>query len=177
MTTSGQPVHEGGRQRDDALAISNLVAESHFLVDTGRWGELADEVFATEEAGVVPEADFGFDVWRGSEQIRTGFDTAMPRFAGAVHAISNLHLTIEETTAVARYYVQGWHWVGAEHRGEGTDPDGANIDFLVLGVMTDDLIRQTGRWRVLRRRLSRLGPDMALGRLPAFLRGLGTSSD
>lgn len=176
MTTSGQPVDEGTRQPDDALAISNLVAESHFLVDTGRWSALADEVFATEEPGVVPEADFGFDVWRGTEQIRTGFDTAMPRFAGAVHAISNLHLTIEETTAVARYYVQGWHWVGAEHRGAGLGPGGTNIDFLVLGVMTDDLIRQQGRWRVLRRRLAHLGPDVALGALPGFLRGLGTSS-
>ncbi len=51
---------------------------------------------------------------------------------------------------------------------------GTNIDFLVLGVMTDDLVRQRGEWRVLRRRLSRLGPDVALGQLPAFLRGLGT---
>jgi hypothetical protein len=175
MTTTGRSASSGKRQPDDALAISNLVADSHFLLDTGRWSELADHVFAAEEDGVVPEADFGFDVWRGTEQIRSGFAAAMPRFAAAVHAISNLHLTIEDTTAVARYYVQGWHWVGAEHRGDAP-AEGTNIDFLVLGVMTDDLVRQRGEWRVLRRRLSRLGPDVALGQLPAFLRGLGTST-
>jgi hypothetical protein len=156
---------------NDVLAISNLIAESHFLVDTGRWGELADTVFAAEEPGVVPEADFGFDVWSGTEGIRQGFAASMPRFSAAVHAVSNLHLTIDEQVAVARYYVQGWHWVDGERPSGGTE-----IDFLVLGVMTDDVLKQRGEWRILRRRLRRLGPDVALGRLPPFLRGLGTAA-
>jgi hypothetical protein len=63
---------------NDVLAITNLIAESHFLVDTGRWEDLADEVFAAEEPGAVPEADFGFAVWRGTEGIRQGFGTMDP---------------------------------------------------------------------------------------------------
>lgn len=44
---------------DDVIAISNLVAESQYLIDSGRWSLLADEIFAVERDGVVPEADFG----------------------------------------------------------------------------------------------------------------------
>jgi hypothetical protein len=164
--------HGSGVRQNDVLAISNLIAESHFLVDSGRWEELADTVFVAEEPSVVPEADFGFDVWRGTEGIRQGFAAAMPRFSGAVHAVSNLHLTVVEAKAVARYYVQGWHWVA-----RGRPAGSTNIDFLVLGVMTDDVVRQRGEWRILRRRLRRLGPDVALGCLPPFLHGLGTAGE
>lgn len=153
---------------DDAWAISNLVAESHFLVDTGRWAELAEAVFAPEENGLVPEADFGFDVWRGRAAIQAGFDASMPRFDGAAHAVSNLHVTVERDTGLARYYVQGWHWV----HGTARDSD-ENIDYLVVGVMTDHVVFLRDRWWVLRRRLERIGPGVALGSLPGFLDGLG----
>jgi hypothetical protein len=159
---------------DDVLAISNLIAQSHFLVDTGRWSEL-DGIFALEEDGVVPQADFGFDVWRGTQAILRGFDASMPRFAAAAHAVSNLHLSFDGPTASARYYLQGWHWV-ARPPGPAAQPaagEVTNIDFLVLGIMTDDVVRQRGQWRVLRRTLRRLGPDVALGNLPPFLSGLG----
>ena len=49
---------------DDVIAIGNLVAESQYLIDSGRWSQLADDVFASEVDGVTPEADFGFAVWR-----------------------------------------------------------------------------------------------------------------
>lgn len=55
---------------DDVIAITNLVAESQYLIDSGRWSRLADEVFASEDEGVVPEADFGFALWRGTEASR-----------------------------------------------------------------------------------------------------------
>jgi hypothetical protein len=40
-------------------------------------------------------------------------------------------------------------------------------------VMHDRLVRQPAGWRVAHRRLTSLGPDVAVGRLPAFLVGLG----
>jgi len=153
---------------DDAWAISNLVAQSHFLVDTGRWSELGETVFAPEVDGLVPEADFGFDVWRGRDGIQRGFNASMPRFDGAAHAVANLHVTVDGDAGVARYYMQGWHWVGGVERGSDQ-----NIDYLVIGVMTDDLVFVHDRWWVLRRRLERLGPGVALGALPDFLKGLG----
>jgi hypothetical protein len=150
------------------LAIRNLIAESHYLVDSGGWLRLADEVFAAERDGVVPEADFGFAVWRGSDEIRAGFDAAMARFEACMHAVSNVHLVIDGDQADARYYVQGWHWV----RGS-TTRSATEADFLVLGLMRDHFVRQPAGWRIARRRLDRVGPGVAVGTLPAFLAGLG----
>ena len=153
---------------DDLLAIQNLIAESQYLIDSGGWSRLADDVFAAEIGGVVPEADFGFAVWRGSDAIRAGFDAALTRFEAAMHAVSNLHIVIDGDEADARYYVQGWHWV----RGSTTRSSN-EADFLVLGVMRDHFVRQAAGWRVARRRLDRVGPDVAVGTLPDFLAGLG----
>jgi len=153
---------------DDVIAISNLVAESQYLIDSGRWSLLADEVFAAELDGVVPEADFGFAVWRGTTALRDGFDASLPRFEACMHAVTNLHVTVDGDSGAARYYVQGWHWVRTS-----TPRTSTEADFLVLGVMHDDLVRQSGEWRVARRRLSRLGPGVAVGTLPDFLAGLG----
>ncbi len=162
----------------DALDIQNLLAQSHWLVDSGGWERLATEVFADETEGVVPAADFGFVRWTGSSGIAAGFAATMPRFDTGVHAISNLHLDIAGDRATARYYVQGWHWVGRtpddardDARGDAVSPRPA--DFMVVGVMHDELVRQSKGWRIASRRLSRLGPDVAVGRLPAFLAGLG----
>ena len=155
---------------NDITAISNLVAESQYLIDSGRWSQLADEVFAAELDGVVPEADFGFAVWRGTEAIRSGFDASLVRFEACMHAVTNLHIALDGDRAVARYYVQGWHWVRAAEARASSE-----ADFLVLGVMHDDVVRQSGGWRVARRRLSRIGPGVAVGTLPDFLAGLGDS--
>ena len=155
---------------NDITAISNLVAESQYLIDSGRWSQLADEVFASELEGVVPEADFGFAVWRGTEAIRAGFAASLTRFEACLHAVTNLHIALDGDRAVVRYYVQGWHWVCA------AEPRASTVaDFLVLGVVHDDVVRQSGGWRVARRRLSRIGPGVAVGTLPDFLKGLGES--
>jgi hypothetical protein len=161
---------ESPNDSTDIAAISNLVADSQYLIDSGRWSQLADEVFAAEVDGVVPEADFGFAVWRGTEAIRAGFDASLTRFDACMHAVTNLHITLDGDRAVARYYIQGWHWVRAAETRVSTE-----ADFLVLGVMQDDVVRQSGAWRVARRRLSRIGPGVAVGRLPDFLAGLGES--
>jgi hypothetical protein len=117
----------------------------------------------------VPEADFGFAVWRGRAAIHDGFGASMARFEACMHAVSNIRISVDGDDATARYYVQGWHWV----RGDD-NPTERVADFLVLGVMTDELVRQTEGWRVRRRHLSRVGPGVAVGALPPFLAGLGT---
>jgi hypothetical protein len=153
----------------DALAIANLVADSHHLLDTGRWSELTTLVFADEAEGVVPEAGFGFATWRGRQGLDEGYAASMARFSAAVHVVSNLHVRIDGDTAVARSYVQGWHWI-RERDDEGAD---RTADFLVLGEMTDECVRQSAGWRIARRTLRRMGPGVAYGRLPAWLAGLG----
>jgi hypothetical protein len=154
----------------DIIAISNLVAESQYLIDSGRWSRLADDVFAAERDGIVPEADFGFAVWRGTQAIRDGFDASLVRFEACMHAVTNLHVTVNGDRGAARYYVHGWHWVRRDEPRVSTE-----ADFLVLGVMHDDVVRQADGWRVAKRRLSRLGPGVAVGTLPHFLAGLGES--
>jgi hypothetical protein len=154
---------------DDVAAIENLVVESQYLIDSGGWSRLAEEVFATERDGVVPEADFGFAVWRGSAEIHAGFGASMARFDACMHAVTNVYVSLRGDEATARYYVQGWHWVRSDEAAIER-----NADFLVLGVMTDELVRQEEGWRVRRRHLVRVGPDVAVGALPPFLSGLGS---
>jgi SnoaL-like domain len=159
---------------DDLVAIENLVVDSQYLIDSGRWSELVDVVFAAEIDGVVPEADFGFAIWRGHEEIRAGFDAAMVRFDAAMHAVTNLRIELHGDTATARYYVQGWHWVkDAQLVEDATCPTARPADFVVLGIMHDAVVRQAAGWRVASRRLQRQGPDVAVGKLPEFLAGLG----
>jgi hypothetical protein len=155
---------------DDRGAIEELIVASQHLIDTGRWAELSSTVFAAERDGVVPEAHFGFAVWRGSQAIHEGFGAAMARFEACMHAVTNLHVALEGDRARARYYVQGWHWVRSD-----TPRTTVQADFLVLGIMQDDLLRQHDGWRILRRQLTRVGPGVAVGALPPFLDGLGDS--
>jgi hypothetical protein len=164
-----QDCTDGGCTHADALAITNLISESQYLVDVGRWDDLVDQCFARETAGVVPEADFGFARWRGTQALREGYGSSLPNFTAAVHTVANMHLTIDGDSATARYYLQGWHWF----KEAPAERSGDNADFLILGVMTDDFIRQDGGWRLLRRRLERQGPGPAVGRLAPWLRGLG----
>ena len=155
----------------DLVAIENIVVDSQYLIDSGQWSQLADTIFATETAEVTPEADFGFTSWRGTEAIRSGFDASLVRFEACMHAVTNLRIELDGDQATARYYVQGWHWVRQD--AAAAPASSRNADFLVLGVMHDRLVRQGDGWRVAHRRLTRLGPDVAVGRLPGFLAGLG----
>ena len=100
--------------------------------------------------------------------IAAGFDKAMVRFEACMHALSNLHIEIDDDHAAARYYEHGWHWVRDADR-----PAARTADFLVLGVMRDAFVRQASSWRVSRRHLTRQGPNVAVGQLPDFLAGLG----
>jgi hypothetical protein len=158
---------------DDVHEIMNLVNESHFLVDSGKWTELVQTVFAKEIGEIVPEASFGFATWRGRTELEAGFNANMPRFEAAAHVVSNMHISVAASNATARYYVQGWHWFAD---GSSIERDHErNADFMVLGIMTDELVRQEGEWRILRRELKRLGPGMAIGATQPWLRDLGAS--
>lgn len=117
---------------------------------------------------MAPEADFGFTSWRGIEAIRSGFADSLARFEACTHAVTNVRIALEGDQATARYYVRGWHRVRGAAPGTPR-----NADFLVLGVMHNRLVHQPAGWRVARRRLIRMGPDVAVGRLPDFFAGLG----
>lgn len=95
-----------------------------------------DDVFAEGTDGLEPSADFGFDRWVGTEDLRAGYAASLARVEAAIHATSNLLLTADDDGMgiTARYYVQGWHWLLAAN---GTTGAARPADFLVLGRMTD----------------------------------------
>jgi hypothetical protein len=94
----------------------------------------------------------------------------MANFEACMHAVTNVHIAVDGDRAQGRYYVQGWHWVRTE-----APRTSVQADFLVLGIMCDDFVRQDVGWRIARRQLTRVGPGVAVGALPSFLDGLGDS--
>ena len=58
-TSSSPPEEEFVRRNADALEITNLVNESHHLLDTRKLSDLVEFVFAAEIDGLTLEADFG----------------------------------------------------------------------------------------------------------------------
>jgi SnoaL-like domain len=155
----------------DHLEIANLIADSHHCVDTFRVDALVD-LFAEEIDGLVPVAEFGFATWSGREELRAGYGASLARFEAAMHAITNLRVEVDGDRASARSYVQGWHWLA----GVGRPGTARNCDFVLLGVTTDELVRQPIGWRLLRRRLDLIGPGVAVGTLPEFLTGIGAAT-
>lgn len=157
---------------DDDFEIRNLLSQSQYLIDTCGVDELMSSIFLRDEPELQAETDFGFDRWRGEAEIRAGFEGSLARFEASAHLISNPFISINGDRASARYNVQGWHWVRTASETSGP----RNCDFLVLGVMTDELLRTPAGWRVFRRKLVRIGPGVAIGTLPGFLDGLGIPS-
>jgi hypothetical protein len=152
----------------DEAAINRQIILSQYLIDTVGIDELVADVFVRERGGVVPSADFGFARWVGSDAISRGFKTSLANFDAAAHLVSNVVIRPVEGAVEARYFVQGWHWLS-----NGSAPAERNADFLLIGTMTDRFIQQDGQWRLLSRKLLRVGPGVAVGRTAPWLDGLG----
>jgi hypothetical protein len=159
---------------DDRTEIVHLLERSQLLLDEGHIEEMVDVTFVDEgggeDGGLVPEADFGFDVWRGRARLLDGYRTNTSRFEALAHVPSPMVVDIDGDRAVARYHLQAWQWL-LETKDRGPQ---RGADFLAIGIMTDDLARQGSAWGVTRRQLRRLGPGVAVGGLPDWLSGLGS---
>lgn len=124
----------------DRLEIHELAARYAWSLDTGdetafidcfcRDGELVWDVFETEGR------------WRGTAALRAfiGYFRGRPESAGRQHHVSNLIVTPTPEGAIAKCYV-----AVALRREEG--PHALHV----MGWYEDELRREEGRWRFLRR--------------------------
>jgi hypothetical protein len=147
----------------DIQAIRDLLHHYAFCIDS-RQSERLGEVFSTSV-----EAGYGYGeegVWHGLDELIDGIATQIGTFEGSAHMIGNVRVEVDGDLARSTCYVSAWHWVA----GSDTDPE-RGADFLLTCVYLDDLKRGTEGWRIVRRRLRRLGPSaLTAGRMPDNMR-------
>ena len=122
---------------DDILAIQKLVADYNHLVDAGD-GEGFAALFV--DGGSL---DTGFNVVKGTEELR-GFADFVPTMApGARHLVSNVSIDGDGESATTRLYLQMWSTAGGA----------ADTKLVISGVYEDTLRRDDGTWRFVTRKL------------------------
>lgn len=144
---------------EDRLAIADLYARYLWLVDNREWEEIATEIFA-------PEGELSFGAAgtaRGPAEIGEVFAREMSRLEGTAHYLTNLVVEFPSPgRATSRSYIQSFHW-GRRRDAEASRP----ADFVGVGVYRDELVERDGRWWVVARRRSNLGPSpVGLGSPP-----------
>jgi hypothetical protein len=122
---------------DDILAIQKLVADYNHVVDAGD-GEAFAALFV--DGGSL---DTGFNVVKGTDELR-GFADFVPNMApGARHLVSNVSIDGDGDTATTRLYLQMWSTAGGA----------AETKLVISGVYEDTLRRDGGTWRFVTRKL------------------------
>jgi len=122
---------------DDIVAIQKLVADYNHLVDAGD-GEAFAALFV--DGGSL---DTGFNVVKGTDELR-GFADFVPTMApGARHLVSNVSIDGDGENATTRLYLQMWSTAGGA----------AETKLVISGVYEDTLRRDGGTWRFVTRKL------------------------
>jgi len=122
---------------DDILAIQKLVADYNHVVDRGD-GEAFAALFV--DGGSL---DTGFNVVKGTDELR-GFADFVPNMApGARHLVSNVSIDGDGDAATTRLYLQMWSTAGGA----------AETKLVISGVYEDTLRRDGGTWRFVTRKL------------------------
>lgn len=122
---------------DDILAIQKLVADYNHVVDRGD-GEAFAALFV--DGGSL---DTGFNVVKGTDELR-GFADFVPNMApGARHLVSNVSIDGDGDAATTRLYLQMWSTAGGA----------AETKLVISGVYEDTLRRDRGTWRFVTRKL------------------------
>ena len=122
---------------DDILAIQKLIADYNHAVDAGD-GPTFAAMFV--EGGSL---DSGFNVVKGTDELR-GFADFVPNMApGARHLVSNVSIDGDGDAATTRLYLQMWSTAGGA----------AETKLVISGVYEDTLRRDRGTWRFVTRKL------------------------
>jgi hypothetical protein len=123
---------------DDILAIQKLIADYNHIVDTGD-GDAFAQLFV--EGGSL---DTGFNVVKGSDELR-GFAAFVPTMApGARHWVSNVSIDGDGDAATAKLYLQMYATAGGA----------ADTKLVISGVYEDTLRRDGSAWRFVTRKLT-----------------------
>jgi hypothetical protein len=123
---------------DDILAIQKLIADYNHIVDAGD-GAAFSLLFV--EGGSL---DTGFNVVKGSDELR-GFADFVPTMApGARHLVSNVSIEGDGDAATAKLYLQMYATAGGA----------AETKLVISGVYEDTLRRDDSTWRFVTRKLT-----------------------
>jgi hypothetical protein len=123
---------------DDILAIQKLIADYNHIVDAGD-GEAFAQLFV--ESGSL---DTGFNVVKGSDELR-GFADFVPTMApGARHWVSNVSIDGDGDAATAKLYLQMYSTAGGA----------AETKLVISGVYEDTLRRDGSAWRFVTRKFT-----------------------
>jgi uncharacterized protein (TIGR02246 family) len=122
---------------DDILAIQKLIADYNHIVDAGDGEEFA--ALFTDDGSL----DTGFNVVKGSNELRD-FAALVPSMApGARHLVTNVSIEGTGSDATARLYLQMWSTAGGA----------AESKLVISGRYEDTLRRDDGRWRFVTRKM------------------------
>jgi 3-phenylpropionate/cinnamic acid dioxygenase small subunit len=147
----------------DIEQIRDLLYHYAFCIDARQVQRLR-EVFSTNVTASYGYGERG--EWHGIDELVAGIGAQVDTFEGTAHMISNVRVEFEGERAKSTSYASGWHWM----RDSGGDPE-RPADFLFTCVYVDDLRREPLGWRIVRRRVHRLGPSaLTVGALPDHMR-------
>jgi len=123
---------------DDILAIQKLIADYNHIVDAGD-GEAFAQLFV--EGGSL---DTGFNVVKGTDELR-GFADFVPTMApGARHMVTNVSIDGDDDRATAKLYLQMYSTAGGA----------AETKLVISGRYEDTLRRDDSKWRFVTRKLT-----------------------
>ncbi len=122
---------------EDVLAIQKLIADYNHIVDAGD-GEAFAQLFV-EGASL----DTGFNVVKGTDELRD-FAGVVPTMApGARHTVSNVSIDGDGDTATSRLYLQMHATAGGA----------AETKLMISGIYEDTLRRDGSTWKFVTRKL------------------------
>jgi hypothetical protein len=149
------------REAADRQQITDVLTHYSYCCDTRQVPRVRDEVFAADARG-----EYGFQELVGAAAITEWMQWTMQFFAGTMHALTNVRITLDGDLAQSTCYVTAWHWLAAD---DAVDDPGRPADFVFAGVYADAWRREPRGWRITRRRFAKHGPTpLALGAIPAF---------
>jgi hypothetical protein len=126
-----------GLATEDILAIQKLIADYNHAVDAGD-GPTFAALFV--DSGSL---DSGFNVIKGTDELRD-FAGMVPQMApGARHFVSNLSIDGNGDDATARLYLQMWATAGGA----------AETKLVISGRYEDTLKREGDTWRFVTRKM------------------------
>ena len=132
------------------IAITKLLAQYSFLIDTRRPADVATEVF-------TPDAVLHYSMGNiaGKDAIAEMSSQSLKLLSGSMHFLGNMSIDIGGDAAASRTYYQSWHWLAE------TDVLGPlrPVDFVFVGYYSDRLVRTAQGWRIQERTVRRLGPS------------------
>lgn len=127
-------------EREDRQDIADLLVRYATGIDRRDW-PLFRTVFADD-----CELDYGvIGVWTGVDAVTDFMEQAHAMAGHTLHRLSNLAITVDGDTAVARTYIDGLIMAAGNQLGVNA-----------IGYYDDEIVRTAAGWRIARRRFTQV---------------------